>query len=1032
MKINTIKIKNFRGIPDMEISLERISFFTGPCGAGKTSVLKAFNFALTGDVKKDDIREQSDRASATIVFEDQSSIQRICKLSAATQVKVNGKNSTAKAADEFLQAKLGTSTDIFQAMCKTDFFEVLSQKEQTEFFLSILPTKISFEKLCEFIGENNKKLTEEEKTTLKTAFANISDPFGLDEIDMAYKYFYQKRKEKKAFVENLKPRAVFDMSILPEESKENLQKSLEDVIRKETLAKEYQKNLNEYNRQVKMKADSDVRLKKLKEEYQKYSSVEKPDPDYKEKQESEKKQFENAIHNCQTAISTIKGNLELLEKTLKSLNTNVCPISSRLICTSDRTPLKSEFEDQIQKSNEGIKKNTDFIKRCEKEVQIRTERLDAYQKQQISYNNKKNLHDQIQNYVPITVMEKPEEVKAPDMMVKQEIQSKISKYTSFENAKKAKCELEEEQKKLRILENLVLYLDSKTGVRGYILKKVVEPFTKMCNQKASKFHNMELKISFDNGIEFYGKTENSNGWKRKVPGMSCRLYSLQGLQMDANKVYGFSLQHTLDLAQSLYEKGFTTYPRTDSSHLTDDMGPEMKKVIQMLFSSDIYSKFKSHATEPVDSSNKYYFDSSKVESHYAIVPTSKKLSLGQMSDDEKKLYDMIARSVICICYPKAQLSKTNIITEKSGEEFTTCGISILKPGYFEVLGRPRENLLPKLQERESVQGKYIKEAKKTEPPKRYTDQTLLTAMITCGKHIDDAELRKVMSSGADGKPRGLGRPSTQASIVTTLETRRYLERKGKSLIPTERGIHLISIFPIEDLKAPVMTAQWEKRLDDIEKGTDDYTSFITDLENSVRKWTKMIMELKSDDAEFQSNSSNYKCPICGRALLNFPWGYGCSGYQDDKCKFNIPRKIASKTLTEKQIQNLIQKGDSGYISGFVKNGGKTFGARIVIDKEEKKLKFADDVHGELLCPLCGKPLRKMAWGYGCSGYRETRCNFAIGTVAKKKLTDHQIKALLAGESVMVKGMKGKNGSFDAEVRLCNAGENKGKLQFIQN
>ena len=362
MKINTIKIKNFRGIPDMEISLERISFFTGPCGAGKTSVLKAFNFALTGDVKKDDIREQSDRASATIVFEDQSSIQRICKLSAATQVKVNGKNSTAKAADEFLQAKLGTSTDIFQAMCKTDFFEVLSQKEQTEFFLSILPTKISFEKLCEFIGENNKKLTEEEKTTLKTAFANISDPFGLDEIDMAYKYFYQKRKEKKAFVENLKPRAVFDMSILPEESKE------------------------------------------------------------------------------------------------------------------------------------------------------RTERLDAYQKQQISYNNKKNLHDQIQNYVPITVMEKPEEVKAPDMMVKQEIQSKISKYTSFENAKKAKCELEEEQKKLRILENLVLYLDSKTGVRGYILKKVVEPFTKMCNQKASKFHNMELKISFDNGIEFYGKTENSNGF----------------------------------------------------------------------------------------------------------------------------------------------------------------------------------------------------------------------------------------------------------------------------------------------------------------------------------------------------------------------------------------------------------------------------------------------------------------------------------------------------------------------------------------
>jgi DNA topoisomerase III len=225
--------------------------------------------------------------------------------------------------------------------------------------------------------------------------------------------------------------------------------------------------------------------------------------------------------------------------------------------------------------------------------------------------------------------------------------------------------------------------------------------------KESDADEILRKLSADTGPATVKSIKEKSFWREKP-----YLYSLQGLQMDANKVYGFSLQHTLDLAQSLYEKGFTTYPRTDSSHLTDDMGPEMKKVIQMLFSSDTYSKFKSHATESVDSSNKYYFDSSKVESHYAIVPTSKKLSLGQMSDDEKKLYDMIARSVICICYPKAQLSKTNIITEKSGEEFTTCGISILKPGYFEVLGRPRENLLPKLQERESVQGKYIKEAKK--------------------------------------------------------------------------------------------------------------------------------------------------------------------------------------------------------------------------------------------------------------------------------------------------------------------------------
>ena len=166
---------------------------------------------------------------------------------------------------------------------------------------------------------------------------------------------------------------------------------------------------------------------------------------------------------------------------------------------------------------------------------------------------------------------------------------------------------------------------------------------KKCD-KESDADEILRKLSADTGPATVKSIKEKSFWREKP-----YLYSLQGLQMDANKVYGFSLQHTLDLAQSLYEKGFTTYPRTDSSHLTDDMGPEMKKVIQMLFSSDTYSKFKSHATEPVDSSNKYYFDSSKVESHYAIVPTSKKLSLGQMSDDEKKLYDMIARSVICIC-----------------------------------------------------------------------------------------------------------------------------------------------------------------------------------------------------------------------------------------------------------------------------------------------------------------------------------------------------------------------------------------------
>lgn len=511
MKISTLRIKNFRGIPDMEIELEHISFFTGPCGAGKTSILKAFTFALTGDVQKSDIREKNDRAAATIVFEDLSSVQRICKQNAATQIKVNGKNTTAKAANEFIEAKLGTSVRIFESMCKTDYFQLLSQKEQTEFFLSILPTKITFEKMCDFIKENNRELCPEEKKTLHKAFENVPEPFGLEEIENAYDYFYKQRKEKKAVVEALKSKAVFDMSDLPEESKEELDMALENVIRNETLAKEYQKNLMEYQRQLRMKEQSDSNYQKMKENYQAYATVKKPDPKYKTKQEKEKKQFEEAVKNCENAIATITGNLNILQKAVNSLNSNVCPISSRLICTSDKTPLKKEFEEQITKSNKAIEEHRVFINRCREQIDKRNERLEMFQQQQLNYNTKENLYNQIKNYVPITVMTKPDEVSVPNPMEKIKIQEKIAKYTSYLNAKTAKKELENEQSQLKIIENLVLYLEAKTGVRGYILKKVVEPFSKMANQKAAKF-NMELKISFDDGIEFYGKTKNSNGY----------------------------------------------------------------------------------------------------------------------------------------------------------------------------------------------------------------------------------------------------------------------------------------------------------------------------------------------------------------------------------------------------------------------------------------------------------------------------------------------------------------------------------------
>ena len=508
------------------------------------------------------------------------------------------------------------------------------------------------------------------------------------------------------------------------------------------------------------------------------------------------------------------------------------------------------------------------------------------------------------------------------------------------------------------------------------------------------------------------------------------LYSLDTLQMDANKAYGFSLDHTLELAQSLYEKGYTTYPRTDAVHLTDDMVPEMTEVLNGLFSNPQYAAL--HIPFQLSSSDRHYFDSSKVESHYAIVPTTKP-SVG-LSGEEERLYRLIAMVTICMVYPDAILSKTELDTDVQGEVFHTSGTSIVSPGFYQVLGTPREKLLPVLSEGDQVTSKFAIDAKKTEPPKRYTAASLLNAMLNCGKTIEDEELKKLMADGPGGKPRGLGRPSSRASIVATLGKRKYITEKGKTIYPTERGMSMMKCFPVEDMKSAAMTAQWEKRLDDIEKGTDTYDAFMNDLEDAVRKWTMEI--LNSSGTVTGMSEDTFPCPLCSKPLREFDWGYSCPDRQSGQCDFALSKKIAGKTLPKKQIEKLITAGRTDMIQGFYSKSGREFSAALVFNKADKKIEFDFEptATGDgFICPLCGSALRSVAWGYSCSSYKETGCKFSIGTVAHKKLTDSQIKNLLCGKKVHVKGMVSKKGAkFEATVYLGQTGENKGKILFDMN
>lgn len=378
---------------------------------------------------------------------------------------------------------------------------------------------------------------------------------------------------------------------------------------------------------------------------------------------------------------------------------------------------------------------------------------------------------------------------------------------------------------------------------------------------------------------------NTEQIKKKKP----YLYDLSTLQMDANKKYGFSLSKTLSLAQKLYENGYITYPRTDSVYLPDDMGEEMQRTIDHLMSLTVYSEYNTgRRVDPLD---RHYFDSHKVSSHYAIVPTPK---AGMPTGDEGKLYDLIARSVICMLFPDAVFNKTKFQTVVENEVFETTGMTLVSAGFLAVLGVPKDKIIPNVKNGESVTADFEALKKETEPPKRYTDATLLNAMINCGKTLEDEELRRLMAGKPGERPLGLGRPSSQASIVQTLEDRQYIEKKGKTIIPTTKGINLIACFPVQELKSAVMTAQWEKRLDDIENGMDSYESFLSDLQASVRNWTNQVITAPINPilgAGKEGKMTDYTCPICGKKMEEYLNMYGCSGHKEKTCDFKVPKKV---------------------------------------------------------------------------------------------------------------------------------------------
>jgi DNA topoisomerase-3 len=414
------------------------------------------------------------------------------------------------------------------------------------------------------------------------------------------------------------------------------------------------------------------------------------------------------------------------------------------------------------------------------------------------------------------------------------------------------------------------------------------------------------------------------------------LYDLTALQRDANKLLGFSAQRTLDAAQKLYESyKLITYPRTDSRFLSEDLMVVVEKSWSMLGDCG-YRELVAGGLPRNALNNKRVFDKSKVTDHHAIIPTGEAIYWDTLSSDAQKIMDLIVKRFISVFYPDAKWAHRKIHTRVGEDLFVSKSKVLVEPGWRKVYGEKEsepQDFLPRLEEGEvvSVVETWF-EAKETKAPPRYTEATLLAAMENAGKFVEDEELREVL------KENGIGTPATRASIIERLIEVGYVEREGKTLIPTPKGMELINIveaIPIEELASPQLTGEWERKLRLMEKG--DYSRDV--FMEEIKQLTVEIVE-KLRNKEYQGELERIhvpigSCPLCGAPVYENQKAFTCSRWKEG-CQFVVWKTILGKKLTRTQVRKLLEEGKTEKLYGFrSRKSKKKFSAVLVLDSEGK-------------------------------------------------------------------------------------------------
>lgn len=456
-----------------------------------------------------------------------------------------------------------------------------------------------------------------------------------------------------------------------------------------------------------------------------------------------------------------------------------------------------------------------------------------------------------------------------------------------------------------------------------------------------ELHTMYREVNFTHTGERYDKEKDGEDALREVSPepfviksvskkkgreSAPRLFDLTSLQVECNRRFAWTADQTLKLIQSLYEKKLTTYPRVDTTYLSEDIYPKIAPTLRKM------TPYAS-LTEPVLSApipkSKKIFDNSKVTDHHAIIPTGQ--SPAGLDGDERKLYHLIALRFIGAFYPDCVFEGTTVLGQTGKYEFKATGKVILSPGWRVLQPAKNEDgmdsvtdtVLPVFTEGESGPHEPFLAKKTSQPPKYYTEGTLLRAMETAGRTVDDEELREAM------KDNGIGRPSTRAAIIETLFKRKYIRRERKNIIATQAGIDLIATINEELLKSAKLTGIWENKLRRIEKGDYSAGLFVREISDLIRQivynvlsdnTNRRIVAGTEKSVESDKSGASVKkraprttrldqivCPVCGKGhILKGRNAFGCSAYASG-CTFRLPFEMCPQDSTPGQVKKAVAR-----------------------------------------------------------------------------------------------------------------------------